>query len=78
MILPTHRARPPCRAGAVDPTRSGLAILAGARAHDVRGAAIHGGVPADACILTGARGLLRLPIDPAVTHITTVGGLRWP
>jgi len=79
MILSTPSDRPPCRPGAVDPTRTGLAILHGDLAlHDLMGAVSHGGRPAETGIATGARGLLRLPIDWEVTHSKPWCGLRLP
>jgi hypothetical protein len=79
VILPTHSDRPSCRTGTVDPTRTGLAVLHGALdLHDLMGAIIHSGRPADAGIPARARGPLRLPIDLAVARITPLCGSRWP
>ncbi|HEX2185067.1 MAG TPA: hypothetical protein VHN78_06135, partial [Chloroflexota bacterium] len=79
MILPTHSDRPPFRARAVDPTRPGLAIPHREfDLHDLIGAVIHSGRPADAGIPTRARGPLLLPIDLEVTHIKPSCGWRLP
>src|SRR5215510_11845476 len=79
MILPTHSDRPPFRAGAVDPTRTGLAVLHGELdLHDLIGAVIHGRRPADAGIPAWARRPLLLPIDLEVARIKSLCGLRLP
>jgi hypothetical protein len=79
MSLPTHGNRPSCRASAVDPTRTGLAVLHGARdLHHLIGAVIHGGRPADAGIPAWARGPLLFPIDLEVACIKPLCGSRLP
>jgi hypothetical protein len=70
VILPTYGDRPSLRASAVDPTRTGLAVLHGELdLHDLIGTVIHGWRPADAGIPAWARRPLLLPIDLEVARI---------
>ena len=79
VILPTHSDRPPCRAGAVGPTRTGLAVLHRAlHLHDLMGAVIHGWCPASAGRPTRARGSWLLPIALEVARINPWCGPRVP
>jgi hypothetical protein len=77
VILPTHGDRPSCRARAMDPTRTGLAVLHGELdLHDLSRTVIHGWRPADASIPTWARRSLLLPIDLEVACIKPLCSLR--
>lgn len=79
VILPTHGDRPPFRTEAVDPTRTGLAVLHGARdLHHLMGAVIHGWRPAEAGLPARARGPLLLPIEMEMARIKPLCGLRLP
>jgi hypothetical protein len=79
VILPTHGDRLSFRASAVDPTRTGLAVLHGERdLHDLMSTVIHGWRPADAGIPAWAHSPLLLPIDLEVARIKPLCSLRLP